>query len=68
MTVDELQKFWKKWLIDIDSTETAVAKEMGKQQQNLNRSIKNGSIKFLTLVNILEAYGYNISITPDKKE
>lgn len=68
MTVEELQKLWKKWLIDIDSTETSVAKEIGKCQQNLNRSINRGSIKFLDLVNIFEKYGYVFSITPKKEE
>ena len=67
MTVEELQKLWKKWLIDIDSTETSVAKEIGKCQQNLNRSINRGSIKFLDLVNIFEKYGYVFSITPKKE-
>lgn len=62
MTSDELQKMWKKWLIDIDRSETEVAKEIGKQQQNLNRSINSGSIKFLTLVNIFEKHGYKLTL------
>lgn len=62
MTSEELQKLWKKWLIDVGYSETDIAKEIGKQQQNLNRSINSGSIKFLTLVNIFEKHGYSIEI------
>lgn len=62
MTSEELQKLWKKWLIDVGYSETDIAKEIGKQQQNLNRSINSGSIKFLTLANIFEKHGYRIEI------
>lgn len=57
-----LQKMWKKWLIDIEKSETYIADERGKKQQNLNRSIKQGSIKYVELSEIVEKYGYSIEI------
>ena len=62
MTAEMLQKMWKKWLIDIEKSETNIAEERGKRQQNLNRSIKQGSIKYLELSEIVEKYGYSIEI------
>lgn len=58
----EFKSLWKHFLIDIGKSETALAKEIGKAQQHLNRSISNGSIKFIVFVNILEKYGYTIEI------
>ena len=57
-----LQKMWKKWLIDIEKSETNIAEERGKRRQNLNRSIKQGSIKYIELSEIVEKYGYSIEI------
>ena len=62
MTNEMLQKMWKKWLIDIGKTETNVAEEIGRRQQNLNRTIKQGSIKYVELSEIVEKYGYSIEI------
>lgn len=63
-----LLKDWKKFLIDIDKSETQVAKECGKTQQGLNRTIKGGSIKYLELSQIVEKYGYSITIHKQTKE
>ena len=32
MTSEMLQKMWKKWLIDIEKSETNIAEERGKRQ------------------------------------
>lgn len=62
MDKGEFKRLWKHFLIDIGKSETDLAKEIGKAQQNLNRSITNGSIRFVEFVNILEKYGYTIEI------
>lgn len=66
MNKEEFRKMWRKWLIDVDTTETQIAKESGRIQQNFNRTIANGSIKYLELSEIVERYGYTIDIR--KKE
>lgn len=62
MDKGEFKRLWKHFLIDIGKSETDLANEIGKAQQNLNRSITNGSIRFVEFVNILEKYGYTIEI------
>lgn len=62
MNAEMLQKTWKKWLIDIGKSETNIAEERGKKQQNLNRTIRQGSIKYIELSEIVEKYGYSIDI------
>ena len=62
MDKETLVKDWKKWLIDINMNETQLAKELGKSQQSLNRTINNGAIKYLELSQIVEKYGYSIAI------
>lgn len=59
-------KEWKKWLIEIDKSETQLAKEIGQSQSNLTQKISRGSIKYTELSNIVEKYGYSIDI--HKKE
>ena len=58
----ELARLWRHFLIDIGKSETQVAKDCGKAQQNLNRSINNGSIKFVDICNIVEKYGYEFKL------
>ena len=55
-------KDWKKFLIDIDKTEKEIAEETNQKQQNLNRKIKDGTIKYLELSEIVEKYGYSIQL------
>lgn len=62
MDKTDLKRMWLHFLVDSGKSETAIAKDVGKVQQNLNRTINNGTIKFLEFVNILEAYGYTIEI------
>lgn len=58
----ELARLWKHFLVDIQKSETQVAKECGKTQQGLNKSINNGSIKFVDICNIVEKYGYEFKL------
>lgn len=58
----DFEKMWKKFLIDIEKSETTVAHEIGTSPSNLNQKIKNNSIKYIELSNIVEKYGYNIVI------
>ena len=62
MNKEEFKKDWKKFLIDIGLSETQLAKEIGQKQNNLNKKIVNGSIRYLELSDIVEKYGYTISI------
>ena len=63
---DRLEKDWKIFLIEIGKTEREVAEECGYFPANLNRRIKSQSIKYVDLSEIVERYGYSISI--HKKE
>ena len=58
-----LYVLWHKWLLDIDRSETELAKELGLRQNNLNRAILSASIKVTTLNDILGHFGYTLSIT-----
>lgn len=58
----QLEKMWKVFLIEIGKSETEVAKENGYFPQNLNRRIKQGTMKYTELAEIVERYGYSIRI------
>lgn len=62
MTKEQFQKMWKKWLIDVDKSEAEIARENEMFQQNLNAKIKNGSMKYVELSEIVEKCGYTIEI------
>ncbi len=62
MTDKDLIRAWKLFLADIGRSEAELSKEIGMAQQNINRKIKTGTIKYLELANILEKYGYSIDI------
>ena len=62
----ELKKEWQHFLIDIDKTGADVARELGQSPQNLNKKIVNETIRLVEFAEILEHYGYALSIT--KKE
>lgn len=55
-------KDWKKFLIDIGKNEKEIAEANSQKQQNLNRKIKEGTIKYLELAEIVEKYGYSVKI------
>lgn len=67
MDNEQFQKHWKKFLIEIGKSEAGLAKELGEQQQNLNKKINKGTIKYLELSNIVEKYGYSVKINKEKE-
>lgn len=62
MTKDTFLKMWKKFLIDIDKSETQLAKELNLVQSNFNRKTKTGTIKYIEIAEIVEKYGYTVDI------
>lgn len=66
MDKDTFKKQWKKFLIDIDMSETQLANELGVKQATFNEKMRNATIKYIELSNIVEKYGYTIEIR--KKE
>lgn len=66
MDKDTFKKQWKKFLIDIDKSETQLANELGVKQATFNEKMRNATIKYIELSNIVEKYGYTIEIR--KKE
>ena len=69
MNNNEFQKEWKRFLIEIEKSGTQLAKELGQTQQGFNRKIREGTIKYLELSEIVEKYGYSVSIHKiDSKE
>lgn len=66
MNKDTFKKQWKKFLIDIDKSETQLANELGVKQATFNEKMRNATIKYIELSDIVEKYGYTIEIR--KKE
>lgn len=62
MTLEDFKKEWKKILIDKDISEAELWRQLGVSQQAGNRKIREGTIKYLEFVNILEKLGYKIKI------
>lgn len=62
MDKKDLKKMWGAWLLDIEENTTSIAAKHDQSQQNLSRKINEGTIKYLELANIVEEYGYTISI------
>lgn len=62
MDIKQFKKEWDIFLIDIEKSEKQVATESGQSQQNLNKKIIKGSIRYLELSEIVEKYDYTISI------
>lgn len=58
----DVVKIWKKWLIDVDKTETDIAKEEGISQATLNEKFRKGTVPFYVFANILERHGYKFVI------
>lgn len=66
MTDEEFHKQWGHFLVEIARSETELAKELGTSQQNLNKKIRNATLRYVEFANILEKYGYQLKI--EKKE
>lgn len=63
MDNEKLKNLWLAFLSDVGKTEMQLSREIKTPQQNINRKINSGTIKFLELANILEKYGYTLKIT-----
>ena len=66
---NKFKEQWKLLCIDLDKTTTGIAKEIGVAPPNLLKKIRNQTIKYVELSEILAAYGYRIEwIKYNKKE
>ena len=62
MTIEELQKVWKKILIDEGISETEFYKQINVNQSSTNRKIRTGTIKFIEFSEFLDKLNYSIEI------
>lgn len=62
MDKETFKKEWKKFLVDIGKSETQLSKELDVKQATLNEKMRNATIKYLELSQIVEKYGYSIAI------
>lgn len=62
MKKEDLAKMWKKWLIDIEKSESEIARQEGITQPTLNEKFRKGTVPFLVFENILEKHGYKFKI------
>lgn len=60
MTPDELALEIRKLLLTADKSETQVYKDIGYNQQNLNKKLNTGTIRYLEVEAILNNLGYEI--------
>ena len=67
MTREDLQKFWKKILIDEGLSETEFWRSRGVSQPAGNRKLREGTIKYIEFINILESLGYEVTIKKGDK-
>lgn len=65
-TKEDLQKEWKKLLIDASMSEREFAEQIGMKQAGLNRMIREGSVKLLTFADFLHKLGYKLTISKDE--
>lgn len=66
---NEFKKQWQLLCIDLDKKTTDIAKEIGVPPPNLLKKIRNQTIKYVELIEILTAYGYRVEwIKSNKKE
>lgn len=56
-------KMWKNWLFDINKSEVDIAREIGLSQQAFNAKMRNTTIRYTELADIVEQHGYTIEIT-----
>ena len=66
MNVDDFRKLWKKILIDVGKSEAEVWRSLGSSQSAGNQKTRNGTIKYIEFVNILDSLGYDVQIIKRK--
>ena len=59
---EDLQKLWKKILIDEGVSEAGFWRSRGISQPAGNRKLREGTIKYIEFVNILNSLGYQVEI------
>lgn len=62
MNKEDLQKLWKKILIDEGFSETEFWRSRGVSQPAGNRKLREGTVKYIEFVNILNSMGYQVEI------
>ena len=65
---NEFKKQWKLLCIDLDTNTTSIAKEIGVAPPNLLKKIRNQTIKYVELSEILAAYDYRIEWVKSNKK
>ena len=65
MEKEDLQKLWKKILIDEGVSDAEFWRSRGISQPAGNRKLREGTIKYIEFVNILESLGYRVEIKKD---
>ena len=62
MNKEDLQKLWKKILIDEGVSEAEFWRSHGISQPTGNRKLREGTVKYIEFVNILNSLGYRVEI------
>lgn len=62
MTEKDFKKMWDNWLTDIDLHTADIAVQIGDKPPNLQKKIRQQTIRYVELANIVEKYGYSIEI------
>lgn len=63
----ELLKLWRKILIDEDLSAAEFWKKHGLNEVVWNRKMREGTIKYIEFINILESLGYEVTIKKGDK-
>lgn len=67
-TVCDLQKDFKKIMIDTDNTQVKLAELLNVSQPAIQKKFKNFSWRYIDLVNLLDQLGYDVVwVKRDKK-
>ena len=62
MNKEDLQKLWKKILIDEGVSEAEFWRSRCISQPAGNRKLREGTVKYIEFVNILNSMGYQVEI------
>ena len=67
MEKEDLRKLWKKVLIDEGISEAEFWRSRGISQPAGNRKLREGTIKYIEFVNILNSLGYRVEIKKERR-
>ena len=69
MTDHDLYMYLKTLFLENGNiSESEISKKIGLTQQNFNRKLKAGTLKFLEVQKILDSLGYKVFIEKDGKQ